>query len=75
MKCPFCDRNMQEGVVQSGRKVYFTEKPHKFFFNAEADEVTLTTHNWTAPTVKAWNCGNCLKVIVDYEETWCKENR
>ncbi len=65
---------MTEGFVQAARQVFFTKERHKFFFNAQSDDVLLSTHNWTAPTAKAWNCENCMKVVVDYEEAWCKEN-
>lgn len=75
MKCPFCGREMTEGFVQSSRWVYFTKQRHKFFFRPKEDDVVLSTHNWTAPTAKAWHCSNCMKVIVDYEEAWCEENQ
>ena len=60
---------MERGVVQSARHIFFTTKAHKFFFlpNAEGnDEVVLSSHNWTRPTVAAYHCAYCKKVILDY---------
>ena len=70
MKCPFCGNEMLTGVIQSGRQIFFTTTPHKFFFvpdGSSDDEFTLSTHNWTRPTAIAYNCKNCEKVIVDYQ--------
>ena len=69
MKCPICNREMQEGVVQSGRTIFFTTKQHKFFFAPDIavnNEIALSRHNWTRPTCKAYHCEKCKKVILDY---------
>ncbi|MBQ7922835.1 MAG: hypothetical protein IJ325_09725 [Clostridia bacterium] len=71
MKCPMCSRDMKEGVVQSSRTIFFTPKAHKFFMSpddASGDEITLSQHNWTRPTCKAYHCQKCKKVIIDYDE-------
>ena len=71
MKCPICNREMQEGVVQSGRTIFFTTEPHKFFFTpdiAVGEEIALSKHNWTRPTCKAYHCEKCKKVLLDYED-------
>ena len=44
MKCPICNREMKEGVIQSARTIFFTTEPHSFFFrpdNAVSEEITL----------------------------------
>lgn len=44
MKCPICNREMKEGVVQSGRTIFFTTEPHMFFFSPNyimSEDVTL----------------------------------
>ncbi len=71
MKCPVCYQTMTEGVVQSGREIYFTTVPHKFFFVPNLtrnDEVCLSVKNWTGPTCRAYHCEKCKKVVIDYED-------
>jgi len=72
MNCPICHGDMKEGVIQSGRTIFFTPKAHKFFLAPDIDgeeEFTLSRHNWTRPTCKAYHCEKCRKVILDYEDT------
>jgi len=71
MKCPICSSEMKEGVVQSGRTIFFTTEPHKFFMSPDElspDEIVLSRHNWTRPTCKAYHCEKCKKVVLDYED-------
>lgn len=75
MKCPFCGKEMTEGFVQSSSWIFFTEKKHKFYFRPNKKDTVLSTRNYTCPTAKAWHCSNCMKVVVDYEEAWIKENQ
>ena len=32
MKCPYCGNEMESGVVQSARTIFFTTKEHKNWF-------------------------------------------
>lgn len=69
MKCPCCKKEMIQGVVQSARQIFFTDKPHKMWFvpdMAVKDEILLSTHNWTRPTCTAFHCPDCKKIIIDY---------
>lgn len=68
MNCPYCNKPMASGFIQSGREVYFTEEPHKVLFGHRKGEILLTKNNMTAPTCKAYRCGKCKKVIVEYRE-------
>ena len=69
MKCPWCEREMTDGFINSARKVVFSKKPQDadaFFFWPDAECINLTQYNWTRPSAKAYHCENCQKVIVDY---------
>lgn len=68
MKCPTCGQEMEEGVVQSAREIFFTIEPHRFWFKVKKEEVLLSSHNWTRPTCVAYLCRNCQKVVIDYAE-------
>lgn len=69
MQCPCCGKEMESGVVQSARNIFYTTKAHKFCFFPDTacdGEVMLSSHNWTRPTCTAWNCPTCKKVVLDY---------
>lgn len=66
MKCPYCVQEMTKGYLQSARKIFFTEKRHKFMFEPYKEDLEITEHNWTAPTAEAWRCSFCGKIIVEY---------
>ena len=69
MKCPYCSNEMNIGVVQSARQIFFTDKPHKNFFFPDKgvnSEVLLSTHNWIRPSCVAYHCESCKKIIIDY---------
>lgn len=68
MKCPYCGMTeMEKGMVQSGRTIFFTTKAHKLFFTPNEEEVMLSEKNWTRPTCEtAYHCAYCKKVVIDY---------
>lgn len=68
MKCPFCNKEMASGYIQSTRKIFFTERVHDFFLVPDYDDQVLSKNNWTTPNCKAYHCPNCKKVIADYSE-------
>ena len=68
MKCPWCEKEMTAGFINSARKVLFSKNPNNdFFFIKSKDDVMLTQHNWTCHSAKAYHCPDCKKVIVDYD--------
>ena len=69
MKCPYCGSEMEDGVVQSAREIFFTTQPRKGwnFFKPQAGDTSLSWHNLTRPTCVAYLCRACKKVILDYD--------
>ena len=67
MKCPFCEKEMIEGYVQSARKVFFSENLADFLGDVYGDEIVLTDHNFWGPRCLAYNCPDCKKIIIEYE--------
>ena len=56
MKCPCCGNEMESGVVQSARTIFFTTKEHKNWFlpdGANREEVNLSSNN-------------CLHVCIEF---------
>ena len=49
MRCPYCNKEMICGSVQSQREIFFTTKPDKNWLIPsinKKDEIMLSSHNW-----------------------------
>ena len=68
MNCPYCGKEMLDGVVQSAREIFFTTQPRNGWMNFKpyAGDLSLSQHNMTRPTCVAYRCISCKKVILDY---------
>lgn len=49
MKCPTCGQEMEEGVVQSAREIFFAIEPHRFWFKVKKEEVLLSSPQLDPP--------------------------
>ena len=67
MDCPKCNLEMEKGLIQSGRTVFYTTKKKHIFFIPSSDDVVLTRDNFTGPTGIAYNCKKCKMIIFNYE--------
>jgi len=65
MTCPYCRRDMEHGLLQSQRVIFFTKKKKAWFFTPAGDDVKVSKNNWTAPNAEAHLCRSCGKIIVD----------
>ena len=68
MNCPYCGKEMVDGVAQSGREIFFTTKQRDGWkgFKPHTGDTSLSWHNFTRPTCVAYHCVDCKKVILDY---------
>ncbi len=66
MLCPFCQSEMTEGFVQSGREICFTTERKKWFLLTDENDISVSKNNWTFPACRAYHCAACKKVICDY---------
>ena len=70
MICPYCSRELEDGVIQSPQEISWSRKPH--FFGASFlhdDSVLLAPLTlFPSPRVTAWLCRECKKVIIEYDE-------
>ncbi len=65
MKCPYCQTDLQSGTIQSnGSTLLFSVKDHLFLKLARGDDVQLA--RGLDPSVPAYHCPMCKKIIVDY---------
>ncbi len=68
MKCPYCNKAMEQGVIQSPNEITWQTKK-RLFGRADmyADAVCLSQHSFLRGSlVEAWICRDCSKVIIDY---------
>ncbi len=70
MKCPYCEKEMEKGYIQCRDGVHWT--PKKVFVAALSefgkDSVSLENGVGNNRAVYAYKCGDCKKVIIDYEK-------
>lgn len=70
MTCPYCNREMEKGVIQSAHEIAWKRKKH-FIGAAEFHKgsVVLAPFSLIGGTfVVAYLCRNCKKVIIDYDD-------
>ena len=68
MLCPWCNREMEEGFLQSARPIVFTLKARTMALMPQTEgEVKLTKQFWTMPAAPAWHCARCRRVVAEYE--------
>ena len=69
MKCPYCNKEMKSGYLQTARDLYWTEKPKKVLMIANLDDDILigkTTFGGVLAEVDM--CPNCKKIVIDIEK-------
>jgi hypothetical protein len=66
MECPFCNKEMENGFVQSGKEIFWGDKKHKVFcFPHDEGEFSLAD-GWNSAVINACCCRDCKKIIIDY---------
>lgn len=67
MKCPYCEEEMDWGVVQSAKQVFWSEKKHKVFFNPNESQgdISIAPFGWNGCATPGFYCKRCRKVIID----------
>ena len=75
MKCPFCGGEMEIGVVQSARSMFFAKEERSLFFWEGAikrrGEISLLSGAQLyrdRESLPAFHCEGCKKVLIDYAD-------
>ena len=66
MKCPICEKEMEQGFLQGNQRVAWVKKRHNFSLLPKQGEILLENNNFRAFIFSAWICKSCKKVIIDY---------
>ena len=66
MNCPYCQKEMIAGFVQSSEHMYFNRgNKARFFAAGDLKSRSLTRLSLRAPYIRAYLCENCQKIIID----------
>ena len=72
MKCPYCQKEMEKGVIQSIQEIAWLKKKHLLAaadLHSREKPVILSPRSfWKGSQVTAYLCRDCEKVIIDYSE-------
>ena len=69
VRCPFCEQNMEKGLLQSGGSmIVWVKNKHYFSLKPKAGEVVLDRNYLTGGSVHAWICKDCKRVVIEYTE-------
>ncbi|QIB69682.1 hypothetical protein Ami103574_10270 [Aminipila butyrica] len=66
MKCPYCNNEMEQGLLQGMRRIAWVKKQHKLSLLPEQDEIMLENNSFSDFTLSASICKKCKKIVVDY---------
>lgn len=68
MKCPYCSRSMEQGLIASPEPINFLKEVH--FINqpkVKDGEFNLAKSSMgKRATVDAWLCRECRKIVISY---------
>jgi len=77
MKCPYCDEEMEQGVIQSPQEISWTKKKHLFgraeFHKGSIVLSELSMLRGSATITHC--CQKCEKIIIDYKDAICDMNK
>ena len=72
MKCPYCNNEMEKGLIQSPQVISWLKgEKRKFFGRAEfhKDSVVLSELSFMKGSACiAYNCPSCKKIVIDYAD-------
>lgn len=68
MNCPYCQHDMEVGMIQSGRQIFFSKQRKKFVILADkqAGDIVVGPMDWFYSSYSlAHHCQSCNKIIID----------
>ena len=69
MHCPYCQREMESGFIQSRNEIIFSVKEKSLAVPIrKKGDIRLTTNPIPPSVCTAWNCKVCHKILLDYGE-------
>ncbi len=73
MKCPYCNNEMEQGLLQGMRRVAWVKNRHKISLFPKQGEILLENNTCNDFILSAEICKNCKKIILDYSDKEIQE--
>lgn len=70
MQCPYCNKELKKGYIQSARPIFWGEEKHKMSFKPEGDaEFNLSrgTGFFTGCVGEAYCCQKCKRIVIEFK--------
>ena len=65
MICPYCREEMDKGLVQSSRDIFWSRKKKKMFFMALSSDDIPIASGFNGAIKESYFCKNCRKITID----------
>lgn len=67
MQCPYCGIDMEKGVIQSVREIFWSHNKKKLIFKPDINkgDVPIASFGWNGSVGEAYLCRKCEKVIIN----------
>ena len=66
MKCPKCNSEMEDGMIQSGKMIIWTNRKHHVSVHPRKEDIVLADNPLGGATVTACVCRSCELMLVNY---------
>lgn len=72
MQCPYCGKEMEQGLLQSLQEIAWLKGEKRRLLGRasfhEGSVVLSELSEWKGSAVTAWLCRDCKKVLIDYSD-------
>ncbi|WP_019230432.1 PF20097 family protein [Sedimentibacter sp. B4] len=73
MRCPYCNNEIEQGLLQGMRRVAWIKRQHKVSLLPKQGEVLLENNTFSDFLLQAHICKSCKKIVVDYSDKEIQE--
>jgi len=75
MICPYCNKEMEAGYLQTGSRIAWTKEIHKFSILPRKGEIMLENNVFKGVNFQAYICKHCKKILFDYSDKAYEEGQ
>lgn len=73
MVCPYCNNEMEQGLLQGMRRVAWVKSQHKVSLHPKQGEILLENNTFNDFMLQAQICKKCKKIVIDYSDKKIQE--
>ena len=75
MNCPYCNNELECGVIQSQHEIRWQKARHIFATHSDTSIMLSDRNIWRGSAIKAFLCRECSKIVIDYADEQCDLNK